>query len=150
MQALILIASLEKNEYVLAKQISAVLSIPRDYLNKVMQILVKEKFVKSLKGPQGGFCLAREPQDITIYDIMKAIDGTDFFNNCLLRAALCDAEDPCALHDYWQKVLGQIRSILDRVTLHDLVQELKEGREVLQFADNIFLIKSLKDQIGIG
>jgi Rrf2 family transcriptional regulator, iron-sulfur cluster assembly transcription factor len=150
MQALILIASLKKNEYVLAKQISAALGIPHDYLNKVMQILVKEKFVKSLKGPQGGFSLARNPQDITIYDIMKVIDGTDFFNDCILRTKLCNHDDPCALHEYWQKILGQMRTILDRVTLYDLVQELKEGREVLQFADNIFLIKSFKEQIGIG
>lgn len=149
LQALILLASVGKNQYILTKQIASALAIPKEYLNKVMQLLVQLKYVKSLKGPQGGFRLARDPRDITIYDILQSIDGTDFFQMCLLRARLCDERNPCALHSYWQKILGQLRAVLDRVTLEKLVEEVKEGKSVLQFADNIFLTQDFKQQIGI-
>jgi Rrf2 family protein len=148
-QALILIASVGENEYILSKQIASALSIPKEYLNKVMQLLVRMKYVKSLKGPQGGFRLARHPREITIYDVLQSIEGTDFFQTCLLRAGICDERNPCALHFYWQKTLGQIRGVLDRVTLDELVKEVKEGKRVLQFADNVFLIQDFKKQIGI-
>ncbi len=149
LQALILIASVGKNEYLLAKQISSALNIPKEYLSKVLRILVEEKFVKSLKGPRGGFCLAREPRDITIYDIIKAIDGIDFFQDCILRTGKCDEENPCALHFYWLKILSQMRAVLDRATLHELANEVKAGKRVLQFVDNIFRIDDFKKQIGI-
>jgi len=149
LQALILIASVGKNEYILSKQIASALSIPKEYLNKVMRLLVQMKYVKSLKGPQGGFRLARDPREITIYDVLQSIDGTDFFQMCLLRAGTCDERNPCALHHYWQKILGQIRAVLDRVTLDELVKEVKEGKRVLQFTDNVFLIQDFKKQIGI-
>lgn len=149
LQALILIASSSKNEYLLAKQIASALNIPKEYLSKVLRILVEEKFVKSLKGPQGGFCLAQDPREITMYDVVKAIDGTDFFQACILRAGKCDEENPCALHSYWSKILSQMRTVLDRATLHELVNEMKAGKRVLQFVDNVFLIKDFKRQIGI-
>lgn len=149
LQALILIASASRNEYLLAKQISSALNIPKEYLNKVLRILVEEKFVKSLKGPQGGFCLARDPREITMYDVVKAIEGTDFLQACILRAGKCDERNPCALHLYWSKIMSQMRAVLDRVTLHELVNEMKAGNRVLQFVDNIFLIEDFKRQIGI-
>jgi len=149
LQALILIASLDQKESVLAKQIAGALSMPKDYLNKVLRILVKEKFLTSLKGPQGGFSLARPSHDITIYDIITAIDGTEFFDSCIIRPDICDENNPCALHDYWRRILSQIRTVLDSVTLADLVKELKCGKRVLNFDDDYFLLEKFKQQIGI-
>lgn len=149
LQALILIASLDQKESVLAKQISSALSMPKDYLNKVLRILVKQKFLCSLKGPQGGFSLARPAHDITVYEIITSIDGTDFFETCIIRPDVCDENKPCALHDYWRKILSQFRTVLDTVTLSDLVKELKCGKRVLNFDDDYFLLEKFKRQIGI-
>lgn len=149
LQALILIASANQDEYLLAKQIAAALKIPREYLVKVLRILVEAGFVKSLKGSQGGFCLARDPREITVYDIVKTIEGTEFFHACILRADECDAENPCALHSNWLRIRGQMRAVLDRATLHYLVNEMKTGKRVLQFVDNLFLVEDFKKQIGI-
>jgi Rrf2 family protein len=148
-QALIFIASLKTDEPVLAKQIAGALSIPREFLNKVMQLLVRAGFLISIKGPSGGFQLARDSGDITIYDIVKAIDGTEFLDNCILQAGKCDEENPCALHNCWLKVRAQIRAMLDHESLDMLVKDLKNGKRVLQFADDFILLSKIKTQIGI-
>jgi Rrf2 family transcriptional regulator, iron-sulfur cluster assembly transcription factor len=148
-QALILIASFEQNKYVLSKQIANALSMPKEYMHKVLRVMVNEKLLISLKGPQGGFTLARSAHDITVYEIITAIDGTEFFETCIIRPDVCDDNNPCALHDYWKKILHQFRTVLDSVTLADLVNELKCGKRVLNFDDDYFLLEKFKKQIGI-
>jgi len=147
---MIFIASLNSQEPVLAKQIAGALSIPKEFLNKVMQILVKAGFLVSVRGPGGGFILARDPKDITIYDIVREIDGTSWFDSCILRVGPCDAENPCALHDYWFKIRNQIRVMLDHESLADLVKDLRNGKRVLQFAEDFILLKKIKTQMGIN
>lgn len=155
-QALILLASINQstkcdvNKCVLGKQLSSALSIPKEYLHKVMQKLSREKLVCSMKGPQGGFCLAREPKDITLFDIVKAIDGVEAFNMCIIRAQQCDEENPCALHHYWRKNLTQARTILDQVTLDILVADLQRGRRVLEFSEPVIGLEEFKKRIGLN
>ena len=144
-----MITSLNKKEPVLAKQISGALNIPREFLNKVMQTLVKKGFLRSIKGPAGGFVLAKDPSDITLYDIIKAIDGTDVFDHCILRVGKCDEKNPCVLHDEWLKLRAQLRAMFDRESLDVLVEDLKSGKRVLQFSEDFILLKKFKTQIGI-
>lgn len=149
-QAMIFIASLNSKEPILAKQIAGALCIPREFLNKVMQYLVKAGFLVSVRGPGGGFILARDPKDITIFDIVKEIDGLEWFDSCLLRVGSCDLQNPCAMHDFWVKIRNQIRAILDHESLADLVKEMKNGKRVLQFADDFILLRKIKTQMGIN
>ncbi|CUS81664.1 transcriptional regulator, BadM/Rrf2 family, partial [Candidatus Kryptonium thompsonii] len=125
---MIFIASLNTEEPVLAKQIAGALSIPREFLNKVMQRLVKAGFLVSVKGPGGGFLLAKDPKDITVFDIVKAIDGVEWFDSCLLRVGRCDEANPCVVHEFWVKIRNQVRAILDHESLADLVKELRNGK----------------------
>lgn len=147
---MIFIASLNTDEPILAKQIAGALSIPREFLNKVMQRLVKAGFLVSVKGPGGGFLLAKDPKDITIFDIVKAIDGVEWFDSCLLKVGRCDEENPCAMHEFWIKIRNQVRAILDHESLADLVKELRNGKRVLQFAEDFILLKKIKTQMGIN
>ncbi len=147
---MILIASLNSQEPILAKQIAGALSIPKEFLNKVLQILVKAGFLTSVRGPGGGFVLAKDPKDITIFDIVKEIDGMEWFESCILRVGSCDAENPCALHDYWFKMRNQIRAVLDHESLADLVKDLRNGKKVLQFSEDFILLKKFKTQMGIN
>ncbi len=147
---MIFIASLNSQEPVLAKQIAGALSIPKEFLNKVMQLLVKAGFLISVRGPGGGFVLAKDPKDITIFDIVKEIDGVEWFDSCILRVGPCDTENPCALHDYWFKMRNQIRAMLDHESLANLVKDLRNGKRVLQFSEDFILLKKIKTQMGIN
>ncbi len=119
-------------------------------MNKVMQQLVRAGFLASVRGPGGGFVLAKDPKDITIFDIVKEIDGTEWFESCLLRVGLCDLQNPCAMHEFWVKIKNQVRAILDHESLADLVKEMRNGKRVLQFAEDFILLKKIKTQMGIN
>ncbi len=147
---MIFIASLNSQEPVLAKQIAGALSIPKEFLNKVMRLLVKAGFLISVRGPGGGFVLAKDPKDITIFDIVKEIDGMEWFDSCILRVGPCDTENPCALHDYWFKMRNQIRAMLDHESLANLVKDLRNGKRVLQFSEDFILLRKIKTQMGIN
>jgi len=155
-QSLILLASIKKSadsqidEYVLGKQLASALSIPKEYIHKVLHNLVNKKLVISMKGPQGGFRLARAPADITLFDIVKAIDGTAAFETCVIRTQKCDEDNPCGLHHYWRKNLTQARTLLDQITIDELADEVRKGKRVLEFCTEDFGLKELKKQFGIN
>ena len=71
------------------KKISADLLIPTPFLGKILQNMVKQKVLVSTKGPNGGFGLARKTSEISLYDIVKVVDGEDFFKNCLIGMQSC-------------------------------------------------------------
>src|SRR5512147_2219729 len=66
------------------KKISDELEIPSPFLGKIMQTLAKQKVLISTKGPNGGFSIAEKYRNISLYDIIKIIDGDDLFDRCLI------------------------------------------------------------------
>lgn len=74
------------------KEISKTLDIPSPFLGKILQVLAKQKMLKSTKGPHGGFSLGRNAEEISLLDIVEIVDGLDFFNECLIGIKVCDRE----------------------------------------------------------
>jgi Rrf2 family protein len=73
-------------------------NIPKHFLSKILQLLVKEKLLVSMKGPTGGYRLKRSADDITLLEIVDSIDGLDIFNQCGIGFKECDPSDPCPIH----------------------------------------------------
>ncbi len=69
-------------EAVTAKRLAAFYDLPTAYLNKQLQALTRAGILSSVSGPKGGFQLARDPRNITLLDIVVAIDGTDDAFRC--------------------------------------------------------------------
>lgn len=124
---LALFASEEKKSGI--KEISAELDIPTPFLGKILQMLAKKNILNSSKGPHGGFSLQRPAMDISIMEIIEIIDGTDFFNTCVIRTTKCSHEAPCGMHDKVAPLQREIKSLFMTETIADLASEFRHGKE---------------------
>jgi Rrf2 family protein len=112
------------------KQISRELDIPAPFLSKILQSLAKQKLLYSNKGPNGGFALARDPEKISIMDILKVIDGLDLFKKCVLGVRYCsDQINPCVLHSYYSGLRDEMKKKFEVITLGKIIEEVREGNQ---------------------
>ena len=114
----------KKENIVQVKQISEDLNVPFHFLAKNMQIVNKAGLVEAKKGPRGGIKLAKAPQEIKVMDIIKAVDGDRYFDECLLGIGLCDSENPCALHEEWAKRKDELIALFEAISLEDISRDL--------------------------
>jgi len=94
--------------------------IPEPYLERLMSTLNKSGFVHSRRGPQGGHLLARAPEDVNLYEIMRELDGNASPLDCLTLPTDCMFADCCAQKEIWQTVEESIQQVLQSTTLAHL------------------------------
>lgn len=108
------------------KQIATDLSIPLPFLGKILQTLTRHKLLISTKGPHGGFTLSRLPSEITFYEIVEIIDGTDVFLECPfgLEACLMDKkkQNVCPLHGKSSPVRHQLYLLFKNQSIGDVLK----------------------------
>lgn len=110
------------------KEIADNQDIPAHFLSKILQILVKYKLLISVKGPNGGFALYRKAGDITLLEVVSAIDGLDIFERCGIGLKHCDDAHPCPIHNKFKFLRESIRNTLMKETLADLIFAVEEGK----------------------
>ena len=108
---------------VLAREIAAETGIPSNYLSKILAQLRKRGFVTSRKGWGGGFRLKPSAGGTSISAVLETFDGRRDAHACAFGLGKCDADDPCPLHPYWEKVRAEYEAMLRNVTLRDLKHE---------------------------
>jgi Rrf2 family protein len=96
----VLFLAQHKEELVEAQTISSNEVVPMRYLLKIMPSLIKAGIVRSQRGIGGGYALARNPEDITLLDIVVAIEGPIQLNRCLTNEKFCSKQGPpdCKIH----------------------------------------------------
>jgi len=125
LQAVIYITAKEDKSYTDIKEISDKLNIPHHFLAKILQNLSKSGLLRSQKGPSGGFALGTDPGNITLYNIVEAIDGDGFITECVLGLPSCGGDNPCPLHDRWGELREEIYKMLAGKTIDQLVEEIR-------------------------
>ncbi len=123
-QSVLYIAKVSNGQPVLLKDISETLHIPHHFLGKVLQILTRSGIIISKKGQHGGFELGDSASKITLMDIVRAIDGDSYLNECVLGFPGCCDENPCPVHDAWGKSKKSILEMLNNKTIEKLSKEL--------------------------
>ncbi len=117
------------------KQISKDLNLPMPFLAKIMQSLARQKILNSSKGPHGGFSLAKNPKEIYLIDVVKAIDGKDVFSRCALHNDNCKSSDheksACTLHVDYVKARRKIEKMYESKTVQNLVTTAKNSDDIL-------------------
>ncbi len=105
-----------------AKYLHEQLNIPYKYLTRLMTNLVRNGYLKSIKGRNGGFKLNKELNKITLANIIESVEGMDSFNSCILGFHECSSENPCAMHFIWEENKNNLLRTLEKTTLLDLYE----------------------------
>ena len=120
---LLCISRLEGDMPVPKKKISEQEGISTDYIEQIIVPLKNAGLVNSVRGLRGGFRLARDAGNITVYDILAASEGDINLVGCLSEG--CSRSDSCVVQRVWQGASNQLREYFSKITL----QELREDYE---------------------
>ena len=97
--------------------------ISRKYLDSIFASLKTAGMVRSRRGVGGGHLLAREPDQIRLSDVFRALEGPLSLVDCVGDPELCDRSHRCVTRDVWSDVGSAIEQVLEAVTLADLVKK---------------------------
>jgi Rrf2 family cysteine metabolism transcriptional repressor len=117
------IASQPENAAVSTKRIAEEFNIPPELLAKILQRLAKGRLVASYSGPKGGYALARAPKEITVGQVVRALEGPIRIVGCLTGTDDCPQFPRCNLRRPVQKIQTSISQLLDTMTLAELAAE---------------------------
>ena len=103
--------------------------ISEKYLEQIISVLNKAGYVKSIRGPQGGYQLVKKPEEYTVGMILRTTEGDLAPVSCVGSGAVeCDRADGCVTVRIWQKINDAVDNIVDNITLEDLVDWQNEKK----------------------
>ena len=113
------------------KEIAERQGISFSYLEQILHKLGKAGLIDSVRGPAGGYLLARQPSELTIGDIVRVLEGPIALSHCLEpgESADCYQADDCVARMVWAKVGAKIEEALDSISFDDLL--LRNQKEAL-------------------
>ena len=113
----------DKDNPVRIKDIAQRQEISEKYLEQIVSVLNKAGYVRSSRGPQGGYRLARAPKDYTVGDILTLIEGSLAPVACLdTPVNECPREAVCPTLILWKKIDDAVHGVVDSITLEDLLK----------------------------
>lgn len=88
-----------EQEMISARELVDALNIQAPFLSKILQEMARKSLISSKKGPNGGFYMSDCNKQLTLYHVVKEMDGPDVFTACVLGLPACSGSNPCPLHD---------------------------------------------------
>ncbi|MCB1049179.1 MAG: Rrf2 family transcriptional regulator [Acidobacteria bacterium] len=132
-RAMIYLASQEAEKPFTVSTIAQEAGVPTPFLAKILLNMKNHGILKATKGPGGGYFLGRPPEEIILYDIVRACDGPkDLGNECVLGLDRCSDVTPCPLHFEWKRFKAEVDIKIHRLNLKELQQKLLEKKSVLR------------------
>ncbi|MGO8701428.1 MAG: RrF2 family transcriptional regulator [Limisphaerales bacterium] len=100
--------------------------IPKSFLAKIFQNLARAGLVRSVRGAGGGFALAKSPAEISVLEIVEAVEGRIVFQRCKQDKPECEHIGGCALCSLFERAQDGVKDVLTRTSLRDLIQQQEE------------------------
>ena len=98
------------------------------YLEQLMTILKTSGFIRSIRGPRGGYLLAKDPGQVKLSEIFTALEGPLVTAECVEDKNYCARASDCVTRQLWTQVQNVIYNLLDSMTLKDLVKKTKDKK----------------------
>lgn len=110
------------------KEISEEIDSPTAFTAKILQALVRDNIINSVKGAYGGFEIDKNKiSSIKLSQIVNAIDGDKIYKGCGLGLHTCDEDHPCPVHDKFKIVRRELKDMLENTNLEQLALDIKSG-----------------------
>ena len=127
-KAVIYLASkFESGENAGIKEIAEFIDASEHTIGKLMQTLVKQGVVNSVKGPSGGFYISKEQRKQPIINIVEAINGKQLFKECGLGLSKCSASRPCPIHHDYKEARDKVEKLFSTRKIADLCEPVNDG-----------------------
>ena len=110
------------DQRIIVNEIAERMHIPKHYLAKILQRLVREGIVESIRGIKGGYRLLRSPKQITLLDIIGTIQGSVPVNVCAIDKRRCQMSLACSVHPIWVEIRRNIEKRLKQETIARLMK----------------------------
>lgn len=103
-------------------------SISVHYLEQLFSTLRKAGLVKSIRGAQGGYLLSKKPQNITVGEIIRTLEGPLAPADCVIEddSKECAKAEYCVTRMIWEKIRDSVNHVVDSITLQDMIDEYKK------------------------
>lgn len=94
--------------------------IPESFLRKIVPQLTRAGLIRSQRGTGGGIQLAKRAEELTLLDVIQAVEGEIFLNKCLIAPGMCSMDAGCSVHIVWCEAQKAVKDILTRSSLAEL------------------------------
>jgi Rrf2 family protein len=119
----VLCLSKKENYTSKAEEISNEMQIPKKFLMKILKQLEKAGLLKLKRGVSGGVKLVKKPKDITLYDVIVAIEKAITLNRCVINREICNLSSQCPVHPIWFKVRNKLIETLKEINFLSLLTQ---------------------------
>jgi len=114
------------------REIARVMDIPDQFLSKIAPQLSKAHIIEIIQGAKGGYRLIISPDKLTLLDVVEAVIGEIFLNDCVLRPESCQRAPACSAHQVWDKARNQLRNTLRQTSFKQLLEDESCGKDQLK------------------
>ena len=128
MRAMLDLALQSGTEPVLIKDISKRQEVSDLYQQQLFNRLKTAGLVRSTRGPKGGFMLTKPPSQISLADILQAMEGSTAPVECVDNATFCSRADSCVTRKVWAEIKKAMDGVLESTTLQDLVKQEERNK----------------------
>ena len=120
-RAVLYLSELGDDRRAATSQIAEKQKIPPSFLAKIVSQLSVAGLLQTSRGARGGVSLAREPKDISLLEVVEAIDGPILLNECVSHAGICVFGDTCSIRPVWCDAQSELVTRLEGTTFDSLV-----------------------------
>ena len=103
-----------------ARSLASEADLPVPVVSKVLKSLARAGLLASQRGSKGGYALARRPEDISVPEMISALEGPISLTECTVHPGACSQESSCDVREPWQRINAAVQAALEKVTLADL------------------------------
>lgn len=105
------------------REVARTMEIPDHFLVKIAQQLARAGIIEIVQGPKGGYRLLVPPAELTLLDVVEAVIGEIFLNDCVIRPESCVRSTRCAVHRVWGRARDQLRETLRQADFQTLMND---------------------------